>query len=701
MNLKMSIFFKIVLMNISLLLLSIVIPAVLVFVNSQSTIIDTTIRELEQTSLLTQNALRSWIDFLKMDIQTLSKFKAIQSSTNDSFIGKATRKGASQQLIKKLEDFKFYETLSVVDQNGQIVVSTDEDIVGQLITDKSFFNQSLSGKTVVSSLTLNDKTKNVNFIVSSPIYGQDKTIGVVFGRIDLGYFEKDFIYPVKIGTSGYVGMTSADGVYLSHPDRSNLMKVKLTEFVFGREILEKKDGLRFYQWKGDEQLAVYKSVPELGWIIVVTAVSSELLAPVNKLTLINALISIAILILAVVFSIIFGQKIRQSLFSSVKLISEISAGKFDKRMNIATGDEIETMANEMNNLAADFQSAVTDINDVIGQVAVGNLSNSVQVELKGDLDKLKYNINKSIGMLNHTITQVAATTEQVKTGTDEILSAAENLASGNSQQAASLEEISSSMNEIEAQTVKNDENASKAKNLVSETLQTVMDGNSRMNHMQKSMEKINETSANVSKVIKVIDEIAFQTNLLALNAAVEAARAGKYGKGFAVVADEVRNLAGRSAEAARNTTELIETSIKEVDKGVVSSDQTATVLSEITISVEKINNFISEIAAASTDQKQSISEINKGLSQVNSVVQQNSSISEETSTSAKELSAITIHLLKLIQNFTLKHEKTQSRHQIEQSVQLEQQSPNSILLTEPEVRSTDSIVVLDNNGFKN
>ncbi|MBU2510738.1 HAMP domain-containing protein [bacterium] len=657
---KLSISVKIIALTLSLLLVSILVPAILVYVNTQKAVLDATQKELEQTSLLTQKALISWIGFLKMDIQTMGSLNTVLSSTKTSFIGKASRKGAEKQLLKKIEEFKFYESLSIADKDGTVVVTTNSKLLDTNISKQAFYSPTLQGKTSVSTLSLNDVSGAVNFIISSPIDENDTPVGLVFGQIDLGYFEADFIKPIKIGNSGFISLIDQTGRYISFPDQSKLLKENAANDGFIKRILESSEGVLSYQTEGQGKISTFKQVPETGWRVVVTAVSSELLAPLNRLTMINSIVALVMIVLAVLVSIWAARKIKNPLVKAVAMINAMSKGDFDKRIDVQTRDETEDLANSMNELANDLKTAVTAINGVMGMVARGDLSKTIDENLQGDLQTLQLSINESINLLSETIFHVVTTSSQVKTGTDEILSAAENLANGNSQQAASLEQITSTMNEIEGQTAKNDENAIKARDLANRALETVRDGNSRMNHMQKSMEKINETSANVSKVIKVIDEIAFQTNLLALNAAVEAARAGKYGKGFAVVAEEVRNLAGRSAKAAKNTSELIETSIKEVENGVKSSDQTAEVLAEITNGVEKITDLVAEIAVASTEQKMGISEVNKGLALVNNVVQQNSSIAEETSSSSQELSASAHRLEDLVRNFTLKQTSASS-----------------------------------------
>ncbi len=255
--------------------------------------------------------------------------------------------------------------------------------------------------------------------------------------------------------------------------------------------------------------------------------------------------------------------------------------------------------------------------------------------------------------LNQLVKNSRRTAANVASGSSQLSNSAQSLSTGATEQAASVEEISSSLTQVGAQTKMNSENANQAQIISEKARKTVQQGNQQMEIMVESMKTINDTSSEVSKVIKVIDEIAFQTNLLALNAAVEAARAGKYGKGFAVVAEEVRSLAGRSAEAAKDTTELIEKSIKGVEIGVRNADETANILTEVNISVEKMNDLVSEIASSSLEQTASIEEVNTGLSQVNTVVQQNASISEENASASDELKSQVEQLLKLTESIKI------------------------------------------------
>ncbi len=328
-------------------------------------------------------------------------------------------------------------------------------------------------------------------------------------------------------------------------------------------------------------------------------------------------------------------------------------GDYSVRVSTQSSDEIGQTSKAFNHHMDALQEAIGNINTVLAAVAKGDLSHSITGNYSGELNNLKTNTNDSIVMLGQLMSQVIEASQQVNTGAQELSQSSQILANGTTLQASTLEEVASSMVEIENRTKTNRDSAGQAQELTHKSINMVKDGNRQMESMLKSMKQINESSAQVSKVIKTIDEIAFQTNLLALNAAVEAARAGKYGKGFAVVAEEVRNLASRSAEAAKNTTELIESSIQEVEKGVLNADSTAAVLEKITVEINQSDTLINEISAASVEQANSVTEINKGLTDVNNVVQQNSSISEQSASASEELSAQAARLEEIMKMFTL------------------------------------------------
>ncbi len=336
---------------------------------------------------------------------------------------------------------------------------------------------------------------------------------------------------------------------------------------------------------------------------------------------------------------------------SETVLSAEKNGDFSVRAKVFSKDEIGKTASGFNSLMEVMQAAFGDVNRVMEAVSQRDLTRRIENDYGGNLQGAA--INEAIIMLNQSVKQVAVASEQVNTGAGELTGSSQSLSAGTTEQAASLEEINSSMVEVEKLANTNNENASTAKQLTDQTIEVVEKGNHQMKNMLQSMQEINSTTSEVTKIIKAIDEIAFQTNLLALNAAVEAARAGKYGKGFAVVAEEVRNLAARSAEAAKNTTELIETSVKEVENGVKNADVTAESLDEITKGVNKVNKLVEEISRGSIEQASGIGEINNGLSQAYNVVQQNSTIAEQSASASEELTAQARELQQMVGKFHL------------------------------------------------
>ena len=303
-------------------------------------------------------------------------------------------------------------------------------------------------------------------------------------------------------------------------------------------------------------------------------------------------------------------------------------------------------------------SYIEEIEETLSAVANKDLTVGIEREYLGDFKKLKESINHIVNQLNMILKDIDTSAEQVEIGADQVASSSQSLAQGSSEQASAVEQISATITQIAEQTKGNAESAIKANKLSVKAKEDTEKGNIQMEEMLKAMNEIKDSSKNIASIIKVIDEIAFQTNILALNAAVEAARAGEHGKGFAVVAEEVRNLAARSAIAAKDTTELIDNSIRRVEDGYIMANITAEALSKIVEVVSDSGEFVSMIASSSKEQAIAISEINNGIQQIALVTQSNTATAEESASASQEMSGQAQLLKETISEFIL--EKNES-----------------------------------------
>lgn len=288
------------------------------------------------------------------------------------------------------------------------------------------------------------------------------------------------------------------------------------------------------------------------------------------------------------------------------------------------------------------------------KMADGNFDVTIDVNSKDEIGTLGKAFSQMVENINDVMSNIDMASDQVALGSRQVSDSSMALSQGATEQASSIEELTATVEEIATQTRINSINADKAKELATSAQKYAQKGNEQMGDMINAMAEINDSSNNISKIIKVIDDIAFQTNILALNAAVEAARAGQHGKGFAVVAEEVRNLAARSANAANETTDMIEGSIKKVEVGTKIANETAEALNMIVDGISSATELVSKIAIASKEQAIGVDQINQGISQISDVVQTTSATAEETAASSEELSSQADMLKSQVATFKLK-----------------------------------------------
>lgn len=359
--------------------------------------------------------------------------------------------------------------------------------------------------------------------------------------------------------------------------------------------------------------------------------------------------------ISVILGIFIASSISKPMAACSRRLVLLSEGDLNTDIPVVQSqDETGILADATGELVDRLKVLISQMTEILGSMADGNLNVDYTKEFSGDFAPLHDSSSKIIDSLNEAFRQIGQSADQVNVGSDQVAASAQALSQGATEQASSVQELAASISEISRHVNKNAENAQQARKETEKQSISLTNGNQKMEEMVQAMAHINDRSNEIGKIIKTIEDIAFQTNILALNAAVEAARAGAAGKGFAVVADEVRNLAGKSSEAAKNTTVLIEETIRAVENGTTIADATAEAMREVVTSSHVVTELVDLIAKASDEQAQSISQVTSGVEQISSVVQTNSATAEESAAASEELAGQAQMMKQMLSRFRLK-----------------------------------------------
>ncbi len=527
------------------------------------------------------------------------------------------------------------------------------------VTTREWYNAAKINGTYISEPYEDSTTGNQVITISTPVYDANKKIiGITAADIEITTLN-NMVMEQKLGETGYYIMASKGNIVLAHNDESKLLST-IDNIGLSNEILNSINNINIskvqYNNDGKKAYGGYLPIEDTGWKLISYIPLNEFHRNANQVTAILVTIFLVGNTLTIISILIIAEIITRPLKKLTNVTQDIADGKLDVQIDVNTNDEVGLLANSLNALTARLKEYIAYINEITQ--ALDNISNGeLKVELvqsyDGDFSKIKYSLLQLSDILKKIIGEIAIAADEVSSSSTQVAQGSQTLAIGATSQATAIEQISNSITNVSEKIEENAKNSNDAMDFFNNVTDEIKNCNGNMNIMLTAMNEINTSSENIAKIIKVIEDIAFQTNILALNAAVEAARAGQAGKGFAVVADEVRNLASKSAEAAKDTTKLIESSVQSVVAGVDISKNIAHALDDVVKKTIEVNDLIKNISNASNEQSSFIKSTVTQIEQVTEVIQSNSATSEEIAASSEELSSHATSMNEMVKIFKI------------------------------------------------
>lgn len=549
--------------------------------------------------------------------------------------------------------------LCTLDSND--LISSDYWIAGNdfNLKTRDYYESITSDSTIITKPYIDLTTKSQVLTIATPVKNKSgKIIGLIATDVKIDTIV-EFIETKKAGLDGFFALFTDDGTIVSYKNSEyaskDISELNIDDSL--KEYFEKNTkGVTEFTAENTRYFGAVTSLTENNWKLVSFVPATEVRDAINRIVKLIIAIFLGGGIIIGLFLILQTKKIAKPIVKLADITKKLADGELDTEVDVYSNDEIGLLADAMREFSMELKQYIAYINeitDTLNQMSNGKLNIELQQAYNGDFAKIKESLVNLSNTFTRIIGDISISAEEVNSGAAQVADGAQALAIGASNQSEAIEHISESIADISDRIESNALDSANATEFVNKVASNVTDCNQKMDQMEVAMKTINESSENIGKIIKVIEDIAFQTNILALNAAVEAARAGSAGKGFAVVADEVRNLASKSAEAAKNTTLLIEESVDNVAVGVELTNDIADELKVIVDQTMQASNLINNINSATSQQSEVVKTTANQIEQVTNVIQSNSATSEEIAASSEELSGHSNSMNEMVKIFEI------------------------------------------------
>lgn len=616
-------------------------------------------KDLKSIGQTAQVAVTNSISLMKEKISFVATSGGIGGSNPDE---------SNKNWLTSFEQKKYtygYKMLYVADKSGKIL-SSNAAYNGKDIADTEYFKQAANGKTYLST-TMKDVNGQTAVLAVAPV-STNHFSGVVVGEMDVQTYS-NIIKNIVIGDTGNVFIIDKTGMMIANKrpqlvaQQQNFIEMAKTNssYATSAEVYKKmtagKTGVDTYAYETGTRICYYQPLTGTdGWSCGVVAPVSEMMS--GLYTIIIGMVIAAVVLIAI--GIWGASKLAKNVAAPIQKCSKrlllLSQGDLHSEVpKVESKDETGDLARATDVLVNGLHTIIQDETRLLTALSDGNFDVFCECgQYAGDLKPIETSIQQIIDSLNNTFRQFNQSAEQVSGGSEQVSGGAQLLSQGATEQAGSVEELSASIKNLSDEIQKNADNAVISNQKAEKVGQKLIEGSRQVQSLTQAMDQIHNSSTKISKIIKTIQDIAFQTNILALNAAVEAAHAGEAGKGFSVVADEVRNLAGKSAQASKETSNLIAEMAQAVENGTGITTRTGQSLLSIVDDTKEIITTVSQISEASQKQADSIHRVTQSMEQISAVIQTNSATAEESAAASEELSGQASDMKQLVQQFQLR-----------------------------------------------